>query len=384
MNAEAGAYAGVRSIHVLGSQELSGAEQFFIRLVNALAQAGHPTLAVTRRSSPVSALLSNRVEQCHLPLASKWDVWSRWRINHLVHAWQPDVVQTYMGRASRLTHLPASCEAVHVARLGGYYKVAGYYGHADAWVGNTRDICAYLEKEGLPAERIFHIGNFVPAPRPVAPEEIADRWNKLGLPAQARIIFALGRLIEKKGFQDLLDAFARLPAQHDHHPLVLLVAGDGTQRAALGRQAAALGIAARVFWLGWQEDPQPFYAMADAFVCPSRHEPLGNVILEAWTHRVPVLSTCNEGASQLIMPGRNGLLAPIANPVALADGMLRLLSLPPRQRQAMIEAGHATAADEHGEQAVVHAYLGLYRRLSRKGSASRPGGRLRFVPGLPG
>ena len=68
-----------------------------------------------------------------------------------------------MGRASRLTHLPPNGTAVHVARLGGYYKIDGYYRHAHAWIGNTQGICDYLIREGLPASRVFLIGNFVPA-----------------------------------------------------------------------------------------------------------------------------------------------------------------------------------------------------------------------------
>jgi len=68
------------TVHVLGSRELGGADRFFIRLVEALTRAGHPTLAVTRRDGPVAAQLSPAVEQLHLPLASKWDLPSRWRL----------------------------------------------------------------------------------------------------------------------------------------------------------------------------------------------------------------------------------------------------------------------------------------------------------------
>ena len=64
----------VSSIHVLGSHELGGADWFFVRLVEALQRAGHPTLAVIRANSPVREVLSPRVEQVLLPLASKWDV----------------------------------------------------------------------------------------------------------------------------------------------------------------------------------------------------------------------------------------------------------------------------------------------------------------------
>lgn len=353
----------VSSIHVLGSHELGGADWFFVRLVEALQRAGHPTLAVIRANSPVREVLSPQVEQLLLPLASKWDVLSRWRLTRLIAQRQPDVVQSYMGRATRLTRLPAGSRALHVARLGGYYKIDGYYRHAHAWVGNTRDICDYLVRERLPAERVFHIGNFVPQPRVVSDDERARLRAQLGLPQGAFVVFALGRLVEKKGFADLLDAFALLEPHHEGRALVLLLAGDGPQRAALVERAARLGLTQRVHFAGWQNDTTPYYALGDVFVCPSRHEPLGNVILEAWQHRLPLLSTRNEGAAELASEGENALLAPLQDPAGLADGLRRMLALSDAQRDRLAAAGHATVQREHSEQAVVAAYLALYARL---------------------
>jgi glycosyltransferase involved in cell wall biosynthesis len=353
----------VSSIHVLGSHQLGGADWFFIRLIEALQRAGHPSLAVIRADSPVGQQLSPRIERVHLPLASKWDLYSRWRLSRLIGERRPDVVQSYMGRATRLTRLPAGSKALHVARLGGYYKIDGYYRHAHAWVGNTRDICDYLVKQGLPKERVFHIGNFAPAPRAVAADELRALRQSLGLPDNAFVVFALGRMVLKKGFHDLLEAFARLDPQVGDRPLALLIAGDGDQRESLADLARTLGIAQRVHWAGWQNDTTPYFALGDVFVCPSRHEPLGNVILEAWQHRLPVLSTRNEGARELVRDGENALLAPLNDPAGLAEALRHMLALSAAERERLAAAGHATVRLEHSEQAVVRAYLDLYERL---------------------
>ena len=116
---------------------------------------------------------------------------------------------------------------MHVARLGGFYKIDGYYRHAHAWVGNTRAITDYLVAQGLPADRVFHIGNFVPDPRRYSDAERSERRLGLRLPDEAWVLFALGRLIEKKGFQDLLAALARLPGEIAGRPWVMLIAGGG-------------------------------------------------------------------------------------------------------------------------------------------------------------
>ncbi len=231
----------VSTIHVLGSRELGGADRFFIRLVEALTSAGHPTLAVTRPGSPVARALAPSVEQVHLALGSKWDLLSRWRLTRLIAQRQPDVVQTYMGRATRLTRLPAGSRAALVARLGGYYKIPGYYEHAHAWVGNTRGICDYLKREGLPADHVFYIGNFVPSPRAVAPAELDALRATLALPPGARVLLALGRVIAKKGFADLLDALAQAPDAPGRPPVVLVIAGDGPRCRRCGRSASAWG-----------------------------------------------------------------------------------------------------------------------------------------------
>src|SRR3546814_2771750 len=64
----------------------------------------------------------------------------------------------------------------------------------------------------------------------------------------------------------------------------LWLAGEGPRRRALMQQAARLGLGDRVRFLGWRDDVAALLRAADVFLCPSRHEPLGNVVIEAWAH----------------------------------------------------------------------------------------------------
>jgi glycosyltransferase involved in cell wall biosynthesis len=363
----------VRSLHILGSREFGGADQFYVRLVRALHHAGQPVTAIHRPGSPVArALGPDPIEQIHVPLANRWDAWSWWRMRREIRERTPCVVQTYMGRASRLTRVPKGIPAVHVARLGGFYKIDGYYRHADAWVGNTRAICDFLVKSGLPAARVHHIGNFVPEPLPLDAAGKAALRRKHAVPDGAWILFALGRLILKKGFADLLDAFARLPREIGGRPAVLMLAGDGPLLQDLDDHARGLGIADRVRLLGWQDPPDAFYQLADVFVCPSRHEPLGNVILEAWNHAVPVVSTRSDGALELIEDGATGLLCDCKDAAGMASAIRQLLEASPQQRAAIGRAGHARLHERYGQAAIVDAYLGLYRELLARPIPHRP------------
>ncbi|MDW8323843.1 MAG: glycosyltransferase [Burkholderiales bacterium] len=358
----------MRSLHVIGGRKLGGAERFFVRLVNALHRRGHAVAAMTVAGGEIDAALDPCVPRHHAPMAGVWDLWSRLRIARAARGY--DVVQTYMGRATRLTHLTKGRKPVHLARLGGYYGVEGYR-HAHAWVGNTRGICTYLIEHGLPAERVYYIGNFVdPAPI-LSAQQLADLRCEQGIPLHAYVILGLGRLHPNKGFADLLAAFARLPGQIDGRPLWLVMVGDGPLRAELERLSHRLGIATRVVWTGWQYDPAPWYRLADLFVCPSRHEPLGNVILEAWAHGVPVVSTAAAGPSELIEHGVDGWLVPLADPQTLATTCLQILQWPDDVRAAAIAAGRRKLEQHFSEEAIVGAYLDLYERLCRQVQAAR-------------
>lgn len=351
----------IHSLHIIGSRQSGGAERFYARLVNALAQHGERVTSITSPGSAINAELSGNVQQRHLPLRSVWDLPSRWKIGMTARAEDADIVQTYMGRATRLTHFKPGKKPVHVARLGGYYDLKGYR-HAHAWVGNTHGICDYLVQHGLPAKRVFHIGNFVEPDAPLSAMEQVTHRQALDLPHDAWVVSAVGRLHPNKGMVDLLDAFHLLPAQLAGRPLYLAIAGDGPLRAALHQHAAQLGISDRVRWLGWQADPAPVYRAADVFVCPSRHEPLGNVILEAWAQSVPVLSTRSQGALELIVDGMEGVLADIGDTHGLAQA-LRMLLGDESVRTGLVVRARDKLQQQFSEAKIVGKYTALYQHL---------------------
>lgn len=347
-----------RSLHIVGGVALGGAERFFIRMVNALQRHGAPVAAVTTAGGRIAAGIAPGVAHYHAPQWSSWDFYSRWKINRAIRDFRPDIVQTYMGRATRIVQLPRGRLPIHVARLGGYYNLKGYR-HAHAWVGNTRGILDYLTAQGLPAARCAHIGNFVDAATRTPAVELERMRQSLGIAPDARIILGLGRFHANKGWSDLLDAFALLPDTG----LVLVMVGSGPLENALKQQVGKLGIGERVRWAGWQSDPAPWYQLAHVFVCASRHEPLGNVVLEAWANRALVVSTRAEGPSELMQDGTDGLLAPLADPAALAQTLRQALALDAAERQRMIDAGAMKLAAQFSETAIVRQYLDFYAKL---------------------
>jgi glycosyltransferase involved in cell wall biosynthesis len=360
----------ISSLHIIGSRHSGGAERFYTRLILALQDRGLNTIAVNRPRSAVSEELSGHVDQVHVSMRNVRDPFSRFRISRIVSEKNPDIVQSYMGRATRLTHLPSTSRAVHISRLGGFYKLNGYR-HADAWIGNTKAICGYMTENGFPAHRVFHLPNFIDIPPKPSEERLQMIRQENGIPESAVIILGIGRLVKKKGFAILIESFSSLPAAFAGRPAYLLLVGSGPEEHALRTYAGQLESHDRIRWAGWQNDPDPYYALADLFVCPSLHEPLGNVILEAWSNKTPVISTETDGALELIHDGVNGLLVPCDDSSALAQKIEHTL----KQDKSVIGDfainGLSELTRRFGKEVVLDSYIELYEKLLATGPYSR-------------
>lgn len=347
-------------MQVCGASGAGGAEAFFLRLCRALHH--HPAanlLPVVRRDS----WLASRLDAEHIPyetagFGGKFDLFTRPRLKRLMHRFRPHIAQTWMNRASAF--LPRGV-APSVGRLGGYYDLK-YYAGLDNLIGNTEDICRYIRDEGWPPERVHYIPNFVDMPPPGFKAEGDAIRARHGIPQEAAVLLIAARLHPVKGIDVALDALARLPA-HVH----LLLAGAGEEEAALRAQAEAAGIAARCHFLGWVNDITPLCAAADIFVVPSRSEPLGNVVLEAWAHAMPLVSSDAEGPSQLITPRENGLLVPREDAGALALAIGEILANP-NLAVLLAEGGLDTLHSRFSETAIVEQYLSFYRRIQEADS----------------
>ena len=145
------------------------------------------------------------------------------------------------------------------------------------------------------------------------------------------------------------------------------LAGSGPEEDALKARAAALGVIDRIRFLGWRDDIAALLAAADILVCPSRHEPLGNVVIEAWAHRVPVVACASQGPSHLIDDGETGLLVPIDD----ASGLGRAIGEAGKAATAarLMSAGEQVYLKHYTEAAVVDRYLQFLRSLGAREAA---------------
>jgi glycosyltransferase involved in cell wall biosynthesis len=326
----------MRIAQVMAGSPAGGAELFFERLTIALANAGETVLPVIRRNAARAGRLSSAgLAAVQLGFGGPFDLLTGRRLRTVLRRFAPRVAVAWMNRAASFT--PRG-DWVLAGRLGGYYDLT-YYRHCDHLIGNTRGIVDWITRRGWPAARVHHLPNFSPDMANAAPAS-------LGLPNGVRLVLALGRLHPNKGFDVLIRALPALPGVH------AVIAGEGPERAALLELARQERVADRLHLPGWRGDTAALLAAADLLVCPSRHEPLGNVVIEAWSARRPVVAAAADGPRELITSGRDGMLVPPEDPGALANAMVSLLDDPERA-MALAEAGRLRYEAEHAEAPVV-------------------------------
>jgi glycosyltransferase involved in cell wall biosynthesis len=342
-----------RVLHLMAGSAQGGAEAFCLRLLPALARRGAAQALVTRPHMPNLPTLQSAGVQVHTArFGTPWLDWqTRGVIKKSVRAFQPDIIMTWMNRAAAFSKCITPHGAKIVGRLGGYYDLK-YYRHCDALVGNTLDLVDYFVREGWPREQCAYLPNFADTANtpPVSRQA-------LGVPDGAPLLLALGRFHANKAFDTLLRALAQVPNAH------LILAGDGDLKPDLFALAAQCGVAPRVHFLGWRDDTAALYAAADIFVCPSRHEPLGNVILEAMAAGKPIVSTNNHGAMQLLQDGQNGVMVPVDDAFALARAVNDLIVNTGRAA-ALGNAARQAYDASYSEDSVCAHYLDFFRQMA--------------------
>jgi len=170
---------------------------------------------------------------------------------------------------------------------------------------NRRHITDYY---GISSKKFSVIQPGVDLERFDVREKDEEILKELKMPTRVRVVLTVTRLIPRKNVHMLIEVLSRI----DRRDLYLVVVGDGPQRSHLEKLTKSLGMAGRVRFVGFREDVERFYSIADVFALPSMYEPFGHVFLEAMASGVPciglkaeypdVVTACDE----IIDDGRTG------------------------------------------------------------------------------
>jgi len=362
----------VRSLVVVDSLEVGGAERHVVDLAVALRRKGH---GVTVACSATGGL-SNLLDGANVPVRVLLDRLAKRRVSvtyarglrRLVREQRFDLVHA---------HIYASAAASALATVGTGVPLVVTEHTEGAWQGRharlvsrliyrrARSVIAVsspirghlLQRYGVPPEKISFI------PNAVIPASGREPGTTSTLPDERRegpLVGVVARLQPEKGVANFLKAAARVSAAC---PVArFLVVGDGPLREELLRLADRLGLRERVRFLGHRADARELVGLLDVLVVPSLTEGTPLIVLEAMAAGVPVVASDVGGIPDQVRHAREGLLVPPDDTIALGEALLGLLRDPDRARR-LGEAGRRRAGSEFSHAVMMRKIEAVYEAV---------------------
>jgi glycosyltransferase involved in cell wall biosynthesis len=377
-------------LHLLTGSVFGGAEEHALSILTAISAYGfEPCLAAP--AELIAAMepgLSEAGVKC-LPLefSSRLDLVAGARLLRFIRRENIALVHCHLFTASlfgagiaRMAGVGAVLETCHgpeLWRMGkglrGRFWVDRQVGRlVDKYIAVSHAAARHLiATKGVPKSkvRVIHNGRDLPRFAPTDSRRRAATRAALGLGDQPACL-TLARLDDQKGHRHLIDALAILAPRRPN--LVTLLAGEGPLEQALRAQCAALGLADRVRFLGHRRDVPELLEAADLVVLPSLYEGLPLVAIEALAARRPMVATEVDGTPEVVIHERTGLLAPPANPPALAAAIERLLD-DPALASRLASEGCKFVQENFALQRQIEQTAALYSELIELGRIGRKG-----------
>jgi glycosyltransferase involved in cell wall biosynthesis len=331
------------------SRVWGGNEKWLATLAGGLVARGHHVV-VSCRTGPVEQELERRgIATTRVRPGGYLDVVRGVAFYRWLRRERPDVVLLTSWRttpwgawAARRAGVPRTVVRLGIVRTlrPGGRDAWPYRGRVDALIVNSpavRD--AWLATAPwFPAGAVHLVLNGVTAAPRLSPQERAAVRAELGLSPRAQVVVGAGRLSRRKGFDFLLDAFARAGVDGSE----LLLVGKGEEETALRAQASALGLVGRVRFAGERGDVQRVLGACDLFVLSSHNEGMANVMLEAMAAGIPVVAFDVSGVRDALgaRDGRPaaGRIVPPADTEALAAAIAASLADPDASAELVAEA----------------------------------------------
>jgi len=367
----------MRMTLVISSLRRGGAERIMSQLANSWALRGHQVTALTFDHGQPGYDVHSAVDLQQLRLEAESKNTLQALSNNLhtilelrraVHKSKPDIVISFMDRVNVVTLIATRGLAYPVI----VYELVDPSRHDIGWTWRNLRKLTYPFADALVCltestlarfqSLIGRKGHVIPGLLPV-PAQFMGRNEQPHAGASSHTLIAMGRLEPQKGFDLLLDAFARIA---DRHPDWLLqILGQGPLRSGLEAQALRLNLGKRVQFTGEVDDPFPLLCAADLFAFSSRFEGFGMALAEAMACGLPAVSfDCPSGPRDIVRDGVDGILVPPEDVAALAVALDRLMG--DAQERQRLGARASDVITRFSRDSVLSLWENLFNDLSTR------------------
>lgn len=356
--------------------------------LEAFATAGYDVIAMSADGPYVDAIEARGIRHVAVQNATRAmdprkDVLAIEELRRQFRRLAPDIVHTHnpkpglYGRiAARAARVPVVVNTVHGLyalpedRLGkravvyGLERLASVCSDAEL-VQNPEDVVTLRSTLHEPASKVVLLGNGVDLAR-FAPDRSGERRHRvrqqLGVPDDAVVVGAVGRLVLEKGYAELLRAWQHVAAAHPDAVLVVVGPDDPDKADAVPRELVDAAQGAGVRFLGLRSDVEDLYHGMDVYVLASHREGFPRSAMEAAATGLPIVATDIRGSRQVVDHGVNGLLVPVDDEAALAAAIGRLVAEDSTRRR-LGDASAERARREFDQQRCIDITLATYDRL---------------------
>jgi len=225
----------------------------------------------------------------------------------------------------------------------------------------SSDLRRHMVAEGLPADRVRVIHNGIVPLAQSSPIARSMARLALGVPQDAFVVGAVGRLDPVKDLGTLMKAAELMAGSVSR--LKVVVIGEGPERAAIEQQIDALGLRQVVILAGYRSDVRQLLPALDVYVNTSTHEGVSLTILEAMSASIPVVATRVGGTPEVVQDQKTGLLVAARSPIQVAAAIASF-DRTPDERRRFGAAGRARVERHFSLKAMAGAYLETYRETA--------------------
>ena len=339
----------LKILNIMSGAKNGGAEKFFERLVCAIEKEKIEQKVIIRYHKQRYESLTKKIKNInYIKIFNNFNPLCQFYIEKNIKEFSPNIILTWMNRASRVLPNEKFGREIVVGRLGGYYKLKNYI-KCDYLITNTQDIKNYVIESGWDSSKVTCIPNFVNPNNKTLKQSRYEKQNTL---------IAMGRFHKNKGFDILIKSLSFL----SNYKLMLV--GRGILKEYYIELIKKYKLEDRVKIFDWTNDISLYLNSASVLVCPSRHEPFGNIIVDGWAHKIPVVASNVGGPKKLIKEKINGLKFEKDNVFDLVDKVHEI-----QNNQKLKKKIIKNAFDEYNnkftEEMVVKQYISFFKRIAK-------------------